>query len=613
MALTLRSPALGLAWQLWERHRLGISLLGAYLLALIAVANFVPAAYFSQISVFMSAMFFGFGLLYLMGVFTYPDADVAATVSGYPPYLLTLPVRTRDLVFWPMLYGTITVAAGWIVLAEWVVLPRGGIVGIWWPAAMLAAILACLQAIFWSPVGLPYMRLVLSLAVIPLLMTIGFTAGQNGTPAAALTAFFLCIVPVAYAIAYNGVARARRGDSPEYAWFPERAPHPEVVEVVDGQKAALRTWKPFKTGSVAQLWVEWKRNGIIFPLMTIGVCLLYTIPVFLVKETAPLSPHAEWAQSFAAGRNGPLPNPGLGGVELNVWVKTYLLSFLMMTVFFGSIIGGGLRKGDTRKKDLSLHLFLATRPMTDLEMVWIKLKAAAMSSLAAWGVMTLFIILWLMAPGKEGGRTAPFLLLAWEYVTPEGILLFALCLFGLFAWTWRNQVVTLFVDLSGRAWLVTGYPIFMFIVMTAAVINGTKYISEDAHSLHPHNWQAISFWAGVILIVLKYALAVWSVQKLRQHQLIKPDALAKLIGAWCLTTFAVFGLLILLRAQVPACAAFLGQPDITPALTTQNLALFAIMFVPFNRLALAPLSLAWNRHRLQMYMRVEGNPSVGAL
>jgi hypothetical protein len=597
MALTLRSPALGLAWQLWERHRLGISLLGAYLLALITVANFVPAAYFSKISVFMCAMLFGFGLLYLMGVFTYPDADVAATVSGYPPYLLTLPVRTRDLVLWPMLYGIITVAAGWIVLAQWVILPRGGMVWVWWPAAMLAAILACLQAIFWSPVGLPYMRLVLSLAIIPLLMTIGFTAGQNGTAPAALTAFFLCILPVAYAIAYNGVARARRGDSPEYAWFPERAPRHEALEQSAAQTAISHASKPFASGAIAQLWVEWKRNGIIFPLVTIGVCLLYTVPVFMVKETAPLSPRAEWAQSFAAGRNGPLPNPGLGGVELNVWVKTYLLSFLMMTVFFGSIIGGGLRKGDTRKKDLSLHLFLATRPMTDLEMVWIKLKAAALSSLAAWGVMTLFIILWLMAPGKEGGRTGPFLLLLWEFATPEGLILLALCLFGLFAWTWRNQVVSLFVDLSGRSWLVIGYPIFMFVVMTMAVINGTKFVSEDAHSPHPHNWQAIALCAGVILIALKCVLAVWTVQKLRHDQLIKTEVLAKLIGAWLLTAIAVFGLLILFRTQVPGYTAFFGLPDISPALETRNLAFFAILFVPFNRLALAPLSLAWNRHR----------------
>jgi hypothetical protein len=347
---------------------------------------------------------------------------------------------------------------------------------------------------------------------------------------------------------------------------------------------------------VAQFWVEWKRNGIIFPMVMLGVCLLYTIPVFMVKETAPLSPSSEWAQRFAESKNA-LPKMDLGGIELNVWVKTYLLSFLMLAVFFGSIMGGGLRKSDSRKKDLSLHIFLATRPLTDLEMVWIKLKAAALSSLAAWGVTTLFIILWLMAPGKEGGRTGPFLLLALEFATPEGILLLAFCLLGLTAWTWRNQVVTLFVDLSGRSWLVTGYPIFMFVVMTTAVINGTKYISEDAHSLHPHNWQAIALWTGVILIALKCALAVWSVQKLRRHQLIKAEALAKLIGAWFLTAFAVFGLLILFRSQAPGFTAFFGLPDISLALSTQNLALFAVLFVPFNRLALAPLLLAWNRHR----------------
>ena len=95
----------------------------------------LPAATVPSATVFTFAIPFGFGILYMMGIFTHSDADVAATDSGYPSYLMILPLSSRSLALWPMLYGTLTVSLAWAALVELVLRPRGGILSSAWPAA----------------------------------------------------------------------------------------------------------------------------------------------------------------------------------------------------------------------------------------------------------------------------------------------------------------------------------------------------------------------------------------------------------------------------------------------------------------------------------------------
>src|SRR5689334_6135331 len=144
----MRSPAYGIAWHVWQRHRLGIALIFLYLLVEIVAAMTIPHSIWSTESVGVSAAipltFIG---IYLIAVFVNPDADFATTTSGYPGYLFTLPVRTRDLALWPMLIGTASVAIVWVAGAGLILVPRGIHAPIWWPAAMMASTLACLQAI----------------------------------------------------------------------------------------------------------------------------------------------------------------------------------------------------------------------------------------------------------------------------------------------------------------------------------------------------------------------------------------------------------------------------------------------------------------------------------
>jgi hypothetical protein len=217
----MRSTAIGTAWLLWRRLRWGtlLVLLFGSSLALYTHLS-LPGPPATRLTIFLTSLPLMFGLLYLMAAFAYPEADIMAPHSGYPRHMLTLPARTWELVFWPMLFGTVTIALAWIALFRLILIPAGLSASIWWQASLYTAMLACLQALSWSPMGLPYLRAVVALLLFPALVAAGIIGSLNGISPAILTAGYLCLIVPAYVAAVTGLARARRGETGERRWLP---------------------------------------------------------------------------------------------------------------------------------------------------------------------------------------------------------------------------------------------------------------------------------------------------------------------------------------------------------------------------------------------------------
>src|SRR5437879_13236665 len=90
---------------------------------------------------------------YFVAVFSYGlSGDLAARESIFPARMFTLPVTTRALAGWPMLYGTAAAASLWIATAILVRWPGG--VDIYvpggWPALLEAAYLGGAEAVMWG-------------------------------------------------------------------------------------------------------------------------------------------------------------------------------------------------------------------------------------------------------------------------------------------------------------------------------------------------------------------------------------------------------------------------------------------------------------------------------
>src|SRR5436190_1115324 len=140
----MRGPALATAWAIWRRHRWGLSAIVLYLLGLAIIFAFLPPGPNTMIAGMMLTMPFLAGFHYLLAVFSYGyEADLASLESGFPARMFSLPVRTIDLVRWPMLYGTLMAAVLWITLVLLVLRPCAQpgelTVALWWPALMFAA------------------------------------------------------------------------------------------------------------------------------------------------------------------------------------------------------------------------------------------------------------------------------------------------------------------------------------------------------------------------------------------------------------------------------------------------------------------------------------------
>jgi hypothetical protein len=218
----MRSPAAAFAWELRRRHRMGLIVLGGYLVVLATLKLFFTRS--GQILAFDDARFacmvivpLSATFMYLLAVFSFGLAgDLAARRSMYPARMFTLPVTTAALAGWPMLYGTVAMAMLWLATRLLAVWPSGAHVPVVWPAALAAALLAWTQALTWMPYAWRGLRVIVVILWLATVDAVVLLALQLQPSEAVMLALLAPHLPVAYLVAWRAVARARRGDVPEW-------------------------------------------------------------------------------------------------------------------------------------------------------------------------------------------------------------------------------------------------------------------------------------------------------------------------------------------------------------------------------------------------------------
>jgi hypothetical protein len=137
----------------------------------------------------------------------------------------------------------------------------------------------------------------------------------------------------------------------------------------------------------------------------------------------------------------------------------------------------------------------------------------------------------------------------------------------------------LWLGLSGRNWILTGFALLLGALMGLVVLYVWLWKSpeywETSHALLP--------WLAAAAVVLKAVTAGWSLREVARRRLVPARVLVGLPAAWLLVAAGLFALLrwLMPSGLVPASGLVLG----------------VVLVLPLTRLALAPLALAWNRHR----------------
>src|SRR5207253_3836433 len=243
----MRSPAAAVAWQFRRRHRWGLIAVIGYLFVLAMIKLVIlergqrldldDESFALLVVVPLTATF-----LYFLAMFTFGlSGDIAARQSMYPARMFTLPVTTAALAGLPMLYGTTAMAILWSGTRLFALWPSDVAVPVIWPALLAASLLAWTQALTWMSYPLRGLRVIITVLWLALIDAIVMVALNQKASEPVMLAMLAPHFPLAYFAARFAVARARRGDVPDWRRMFTRV----------GKTAAR---DPFRSAARAQAW-----------------------------------------------------------------------------------------------------------------------------------------------------------------------------------------------------------------------------------------------------------------------------------------------------------------------------------------------------------------------
>jgi hypothetical protein len=305
----------------------------------------------------------------------------------------------------------------------------------------------------------------------------------------------------------------------------------------------------FATPARAQEWFEWRRHGSSLPTW---VAILLPFELVLL---------------WVAGDSTAL-------------IFELLLSALLTPAFVATFAAAAVSKSNPSGSDAyGVSPFIATRPLTNAELVAAKLKMAIASTAAAWLVVLVAVPLALRFSGTDAVALDHWRRFSAIVGTPRAFVFLLLVLWGFIALTWTQLVQSLYIGLTGRGALMKGSVVlvlgFFFLFGPFA-----EWIVETQRL--GRIWSALPL-IFAILVGLKMIAVVWIGVRLYERRLLSDRALVIGAACWSIAVFALYGVLVW----------WFDAPHIPRYL----LMLVAILAIPLARLSAAPLALAWNRHR----------------
>ncbi len=543
----MRSPALAIAWEFRQGHRFALIALAGLIFVLAMIRLLIPGPWepieldTPNETAALLILPFSATFLYFLAVFSFGLAgDLAARQSIYPARMFTLPVTTTALAGWPMLYGAAAMASLWLVMVL-VLLPFGNDVPLIWPGLLAAVFLAWTQALVWMPYGLPGLRVIVAVLWLVSLDAAVLLAVHYKASEPLMVAFLAPQLPLAYLTACYAVARARRGDVPD--WRGAFARLGQIADVLPRRRDR------FSSPARAQMWFEWRRHGRRLPAL-MGLLLPF-----------------ELALLFVAGDDRP---------EL---VFYPLLGVLLTPPCMAGFAAATVSKANSDVHDSwGLTPFDATRPLTSAALIAAQLKVAIWSTLAAWLLVLIAIPLALTL-----SSTWPVVIeQTTRWIEDEGTLravaIVLLGFLGLLGLTWKQLVQNLYIGLTGREWVVKASVFFAlsYLVVFGPLVGWilSLYAMALATNALP--------WIAAALVGLKLSAAAWIATRLHRQRLLNDRTLVTVAACWLVAVLALYGLLAWLVT--------------TPLIPRYFLALVAVLAIPLARLSAAPLALAGNRH-----------------
>jgi hypothetical protein len=544
----MRSPSVTLLWEIWRRHRsIVAAIIGVTVAGRLLEFSDRGSADSSPLVELLRMVSF----LLLFGIFNYTESGDGRGLGRFPQRLFTLPVSSVRLVAVPVLAG---IAATELLYLLWLdALSLAGPTTPAFSAVLLGALMVFYQTVLWTLDRLGAMRLVVVGVLVVGIFGISLLPSmspplplllRSEVPLAVLVAG---VAGMTFLVAVQHVARLRRGGGVWEIGFSRLAAAFDV--------AKPKTRPAFASPAAAHFWFEWRCSGLVLPLLVGGVLLVVI---------GPLS----W----------------LGRDDAGDCIRL-LFGTLAMPIALAVPVGIGFAKPTFWSDDASLPAFVAVRPLTDEDIVAIKVKVAAVSVVTSWLLVLMFLGVWLSLwanlDSMRRFATQLWMSHGQSVAAVYGIAVL-LVVAGIFL-TWRFMVSRLWNGLFGRRRL------FIASVLSLGVL-GIAAMAFDATRLpgwllgDPARMTAF-VWIVSIAVAAKYCLAAYSWRG------VSARYARRYLLVWGTGTMCLLILATLLWRVVRI------QLAVDLYLVHGLMIMAALLAIPLARVGLAPSCLGRNRHR----------------
>jgi hypothetical protein len=487
----------------------------------------------------------------LLTCFGYIETDARKVQVGFPGRLLLKPVSTLRLVLTPMLFGGAAVVSVLLLWNKLVVQPLcpAGAIGPLWLGGVILSFFWWMQALAWSiPLIAGRSLMVVMMAVIHLLaglwplMPVNILSGWQWPMLA------VSLVSAVLA-AWAGLRLVRQGrwEGPSAISLFWRHWHPA--------RAGARR-KKFGSAFRAQFWLEWRRQGWLLPGLAGAMAFLMLPVIFVIQKDMAEAGEGDKFRTITVGL------------------------MLIFPIVFASSMGANMARFDSLQSANALPIYIAVRPMTNGGFVIAKLAMALASSVLTWLIMLATAGFWLAI--LNPGALIPHGPMASLYGFVAVVIGCLPALLLLILFTWKSLIGGIGAGLTGRRWVIVLFTFWKLIsvlglvaLVTAAKLNG------NFKELLLH-WLSPLLIAGLVgKIALATAAFVWGLRR----NAITAGGIGWIAGGW-----SVCGLFV--TGYTGLFCLLIHQSDLWLCL-----ALAGFMILPLADLAIAPLALAWNRHR----------------
>jgi len=261
------------------------------------------------------------------------------------------------------------------------------------------------------------------------------------------------------------------------------------------------------------------------------------------------------------------------GVVQPVVLMFAVLIFTALLV--SALSGANIAKPDLWSKE-ELTSFFAAKPVTTVQMVARKMKAAAVSAAIGWAMVVFVIATWVILDSSplnpHKSLTGQFL----HEASAKDLAGIALAIIALWPLMWRTMAVSMWTSMTGHKWVSTALGL-TFGLAVFAIPGLIGWVVKD----HERREQFVSAlpWIVATSVGLKLTAAAGIGLSLHRVRLLSRRDLVRAAAFWLAATGLVLATIVFFVEWSWYAAAA------------------AILIVPLARIGAAPLALHWNRCR----------------